>query len=69
MARKNPNPIHMYDMWGDEIMVFNDIKDCAEYCDTNTEYISHNLLYCDKIRVDGIWYRLRREKDGKRRDK
>ena len=57
------NPIYMYDMWGDLIETFYSIKECAEYCDRDENSVRYNLDFCDKIRVDGIWYRLRRKEN------
>ena len=53
----------MYDLEGNLIKEFKTTQDCADYFDKEREYINHNLKYYDKIRKDGKWYRISRERD------
>lgn len=62
MRKVTAKPVYMYDMWGDLFMEFKTTKECAEYCEKEPEYINYNIKYCNKIRVDGIWFKLRRNK-------
>lgn len=55
-------PVYMYDLDNKLIKKFETTYDCAEYFDKEPNYICHNIKYCDKIRKDGKWYRIRRSK-------
>lgn len=69
----NQKPIYMYDLDGNLVQYFNTTQDCANYFDKiDRDYINHNLKYCKKIRKDGKWYIISREKkddNDKRQDK
>jgi len=54
--------VYVYDVKGELIKEFETTKDCAEYFEKEREYINHNLKYYRKIRKDGEWYILSREK-------
>lgn len=57
---KKSKPVYMYSLDDKLIKKFETTMDCADYFDKEPEYINHNLKYCDKIRKDGKWYRIRR---------
>lgn len=55
--------VYMYDMNNVLVREFESTKECAKFFGTTREYINHNLKYCKKKRLDGVWYYLRRVKD------
>ena len=56
--------VYMYDVDGNLLKEFEKTKDCAEYFDKDREYINYNLKHYKKIRKDGAWYILSRERKG-----
>ena len=61
--KNGSKPVYMYDLDGNLLKVFETTMDCADYFEKDREYINHNLKYYDKIRKDGKWYYLRRNKN------
>ena len=55
-------PVYLYDLKGNLLKEFKKTQDLADYLDYSREYIYFNLKYYDKIRHDGKWFRIRREK-------
>lgn len=55
-------PVYVYNVKGELLKEFETTKECAEYFEKDREYINHNLKYSKKIRKDGLWFVLSREK-------
>lgn len=60
--KNGSKPVYMYDMDGKLLKEFETTVDCADFFGKDREYINHNLKYYQKIRKDGTWYYLRRNK-------
>lgn len=58
----NTKPVYLHRVDGTFIEKFNTTRDCADYFNKDREYINHNLKYCKKIRKNGKWFVIRREK-------
>lgn len=54
--------VYLYDLDGVLLKEFSTTEECADYFDKDREYINHNLKYCKKIRKNGKWFVIRREK-------
>lgn len=55
-------PVYVYNVKGELVREFETTQDCADYFEKDRDYVNHNLKYCQKIRKDGKWYYLRRNK-------
>jgi hypothetical protein len=55
-------PMYVYGMDGKLEYEFETTQDCADFFEKDKDYINHNVKYCKKIRRDGVWYSLSREK-------
>ena len=55
-------PVYMYDINMNFIMKFETTQDCADYFDKDKDYINHSLKYNAKIRKDGRWYIIKRDR-------
>ena len=54
--------VYLYDLDGVLLKEFETTEECGEYFEKDREYINHNLKYCKKIRKNGKWFVIRREK-------
>lgn len=54
--------VYLYDLNNNLLKEFSTTEECANYFGKEREYINHNLKYCKKIRKDGEWFVIRREK-------
>ena len=55
-------PVYMYDLEMNFIRKFETTQECAEYFGKERLYINHSLKYRAKIRKDGKWYIIRRNR-------
>lgn len=55
-------PVYMYDLKMNFIRKFETTQECAEYFGKERLYINHSLKYRAKIRKDGKWYIIRRNR-------
>ena len=58
----NTKPVYMYDIDMNFIRKFETTQECADYFEKERDYINHSLKYNSKIRKDGKWYLIRRNK-------
>ena len=59
---KNSKPVYMYNLKGELIREFKTTEECGYFFNRDRDYINHNIKYCDKIRYNDEWYRIRRKK-------
>lgn len=52
--------VYLYDLDMNLIKEFRTTKECANFFDKDTNYISHSLKYNSKIRKDDVWYIIKR---------
>lgn len=55
--------VYLYDNEMNFIREFETTKECADYFGKEKDYINHHLKYREKIRKDGVWYRIKRKKE------
>lgn len=55
-------PVYLYDLEMNFIRKFETTQECAEYFGKERLYINHSLKYRAKIRKDGKWYIIRRNR-------
>ena len=55
-------PVYMYDTDNNFIRKFETTQECAEFFNKERAYINHSLKYRKKIRKDGKWYVIKRQK-------
>ena len=59
---RTSKPVYLYDIEGNFIKKFETTNECAEYFNQDRDYINYNLAYYKKIKKDGKWYVISREK-------
>ena len=59
---KKKKSIYLYDMKMNFLKKFDTTDDFVEYSGYDRMYIYHNLKYCKKIKINGGWYIIKREK-------
>ena len=60
--KNGSKPVYMFDMDGNLLKEFETTQDCADYFEKDRDYVNHNLKYYQKIRKDGVWYKIRRNR-------
>lgn len=55
-------PVYLYDIEGNFLRKFETTEECAEFFGKDRLYINHSLKYRAKIRKDGKWYIIRRNR-------
>lgn len=59
---KNAKPVYMYDLEMNLLKEFKTTGECADYFGKDSDYINHSLKYNAKIRRNGKWYIIKRER-------
>lgn len=62
-------PVYLHSLEGELIKVFSTTQECADFFDKDKDYINHAIIYNAKIRKEGIWYIIAREKLSKDSEK
>ena len=52
--------VYLYDNEMNFIREFETTQECADFFEKEKDYINHHLKYREKIRKDGVWYRIKR---------
>lgn len=60
---KNTKPVYMYDLEMNLLKEFKTTAECANYFEKDKDYINHSLKYNAKIRRNGNWYIIKRERN------
>ena len=58
----NTKPVYLYDVNMNFIRKFETTHECADFFWVEKDYINHSLKYRKKIRKEGEWFIIKRER-------